>query len=163
MSTNENAMSAFEMLHDSMMDFVNKSTEQGYIEAGRIASRLLTYPELPILFRIRSHIALAYGPTHYLWHARKAVELVEQGRTRLGEGDTESEKAGFSLLVAEAQHVLDSAEADDEELQRKIAEWTAEGRVILGPEDEDLPGTLTVVYKGKVKAKGKTEGEGHDG
>lgn len=149
--SSDNSALALEAIHNNMMAILEKETEQSCTEAGDIATKLLTQPDLPMLYRVRSHIVLAYGQHHYLWHARKAIELIEVGRARFGRGDTPGELRAFDRLFNEAQYVLHLAEADSAELETVKAELEAEGRTVWEPgmdeEDCDVEGRRS--YEGK--------------
>lgn len=139
-----NSERAFQDIHDQMMKIVRRGTQEAIDEAGGIASELLTYPELPLLIRVRAHIVLSYGQHDYLWHARKAAELVADGSQRFGPGDSAAEQEALKLLKLETQFVLDQAEADNKALQAKLAEWKERGALVLEPGEEAPPG-----YKAK--------------
>lgn len=139
-----NSEREFQDIHDKMMEIVKKGTQEAIDEAGGIASELLTHPELPRIIRVRAHIILSYGQHDYLWHARKAAELVADGSQRFGSGDSASEEDALKLLKRETQFVLDQAEADGKALQTKLAEWKENEALVLEPGEEAPPG-----YKAK--------------
>lgn len=151
MSTNSLSKVDFAAIHKNMMEIFAKETKEAWIEAGEIATKLLAYPELPMLYRIRSHIVLAHGQYFYLWHARKAVEAVDFSLLRFGRGDTLEEQKGFELLFREAAYVLQRALANAVEFENDTIKMEAERGNTWphGMEEEDFNAVSSSEYEGK--------------
>lgn len=101
--------------------------------------------------RVRAHLVLACGQENYLWHAGKAVELVEQGRELFGDGATPGARAALDTFAREAQYVLRVAEADDKEMDEK----KAQGYVAWTPSTGRGAGEFTMYQGDRPTREGK--------
>ncbi|CAD0055484.1 unnamed protein product [Aureobasidium pullulans] len=97
---NHNIEKGYKQNFDDMIDMFGKGQA---LEAENVAHMLLTRGDLPVLYRTHAHVILAYGPVDRLYHARKAVEVAEQGITMHGD----DEGVGTELLAVANRALAD--------------------------------------------------------
>ncbi|TIA43554.1 hypothetical protein D6C79_06822 [Aureobasidium pullulans] len=119
---NHNIEKGYKQNFDDMIDMFGKGQA---LEAENVAHVLLTRGDLPVLYRTHAHVILAYGPVDRLYHARKAVEVAEQGITMSGD----DEGVGSELLAVanraladvrtNAANTTNSTDAEKEDGEKK--------------------------------------------
>ncbi|CAD0088192.1 unnamed protein product, partial [Aureobasidium mustum] len=98
----ENLQAQYGQMHDKMIDFVDKGNHE---EAEKLAHKLLSFGNLPVLYRAYAHMILAHGLEDCLFHAQKAVEEAEWGLNKYGD-----DKGAGSKLLAITKRVLAKTE-----------------------------------------------------
>lgn len=132
--TNKEAV--FEALWKEMERLAKSGVKAEGDEARRIAHHLISYAELPMLYRIRAHMALACGKHSYVWHAQEAVRLATKSietdwlpkeSEAVSEQQAKKEKEAAQALLKCAQEALDEALKDHAELEAIREEYKKSG------------------------------------
>ncbi|KAK5131818.1 hypothetical protein LTR08_000573 [Meristemomyces frigidus] len=133
-----NAVRVYQALDTDMHKLRRQNTDETSAEAERIATLLLEYADLPIVFRARACMILARSDTPgYLAWAQEAVRVIELGISQIVSKGRQP-GPGEDELLAACKKVLENAEADFAEFgypAEDEKESEEEGEVVWTVED----------------------------
>ncbi|KAK4956713.1 hypothetical protein LTR10_006240 [Elasticomyces elasticus] len=131
-----NLVRVYQAMDHSMMIAHREDNDEKRAEAERIAHLLLSYADLPLVFRARASMILGCGTTRgYVEWAKEAVHFAQLGIDQMGEQPGETELT----LLRSCEEVRDKAVADFEELGGYEEDDEVE-EVAAGEEESSLHG-----------------------